>query len=446
MQGRHTTRILLMALAAWGTLGSFPGPTRSARADLVKLRSGGEIRGKLRRNTRPARPNRKKEERDNPVVVTTLAGTVIAVRRENVRFITRRSLRVEEYETRAKRVPNTVEDRWQLAGWCRQHGLQKQRAEQLRKILELNPEHRPARLALGYSKYNGRWMTRDEWNRSRGLVKYKGRYITPEELELLKKSQAELKREQEWFRRVRLWKAWLTSSNAKRSQAGLAELQKITDPDAVSALSRNFAHESNKALRRLFVGILSRMKGPKPVPALVARALHDSDYEIRYAALNAISEEQYAAALPYFIAALKNESVVVVRRAGEGLQRVGDERAVPALINALVTTHRYKVRVPDSSRTLSFGTNGSFAPSQSALPPQIELMLRAGQLPNGVIINNPQVNQMARTKVITVRYTHRNREVLAALERITGQSFGYRQRDWRLWLASSKNGAQTKSP
>jgi len=430
-----TTSRIVVGLAAAALMFSGPGPVS---ADLVKLKNGGEVRGTLRSSDEP--------EPHEPVVVESLSGTVVAVAPQEVQFIAHRPKVVEEYETRAKRIPDTIDAHWKLARWCREHGLHKQRKAQLEHILQINPDHRLARLSLGYNKYNGRWMTKDEWNRSRGLVKHKGRYITPEELDLIKKSEAEREREREWFPKVRLWKAWLTSQNAERQQNGLKALRSITSPNAVAALSQNFADESDKRLRFLFVKILSGIKGNKPVPALVARSLHDSEREIRYAALNGLSENQYTAAMGHYIRALKNESVAVVRRAADGLKRAGDERAVPALIEALTTTHLYKVRVPDNSRTYSFGTNGSFGGNQSVLPPNIELMLRTGQFPHGVIINNPQRNQARPTKVVTVRYTHKNRPVLAALEAITGKSFGYNARNWRLWLASSKNKPALKSP
>jgi len=434
MPSRDRFAVLLYA-AALAVLATFPRPVS---ADLVKLNNGGEIRGTLK--------DRRSVKTSGPVVVTTLAGGIVAVDAADVKFITRRPLKVERYETKAKQTPRTVDAQWKLAQWCRERGLRRQREECLRVILEIDPDHRPSRLALGYSKYDGEWMTRDEWHRSQGLVKYKGKYITPEELELIKKSDAVRAREREWFRKVRLWKTWLTGRNRNRRAKGLANLKTITDADAVAALARNFRGDSSKERRMFYVSLLAGMKGPKPVPALVHQSLHDADREVRYAALNAISKNQYPAAMPHFIRELKDDSVVVVRRAANGLQRVGDERAVPALIDALVTTHRYKVRVPDRRSTMSFGTNGSFAGGGSALPPQIELLLRTGQLRHGAIINYPQLNQMVRTKVVRVKYDHKNREVLTALQRITGQSFGYQERDWRLWLASTKNGQGVASP
>jgi hypothetical protein len=424
-----TRRIALVFAASMLALADRP-----LSADLVKLKSGGELRGQLGGDY--SLQSRK------PVVMTTVSGGIVAVQAVSVKFITRRPFKVELYETRAKETPKTVDAQWKLAEWCREQGLSSQREDHLRILLELSPNHRRARLALGYGRYDGKWMTRDEWNRSRGLVKHKGRYITPEELELIEKSNAELQREREWYQRVKTWKNWLSSRLAPRRAEGLKKLQTLRDPDAVPALTKNFRDDPNRAMRLFYVKLLARISGPKPVPALIDQMLNDVDQEVRYAALNGISREQYGTAVPLFVRELTDGSVVVVRRAADGLKRMGDERAVPALINALVTTHRYKVRVPDTSG-VGFSTNGSSA-SSSGLPPQVELMLRTGQLPNGVIINNPQ--QSVRTKVITVKYEHQNREVLAALQRITGVSYGYSKRDWQLWVASTKHGQGVKSP
>lgn len=423
----------------------------SLSADLVKLKAGGEVRGKLRselpdlKRPDPKKTDAKKTEKSEPVVVETLSGTVVAVLPEQVRFVTRRPLRVEEYETKAKRIPHTIEAHSRLAEWCRSKYLRDQRKEQLRLILDIAPDHEYARRSLGYSKRDGKWMTHDEWNRSRGLVKYKGRYITPEELDLIKKGEKELERERVWYQNVRLWKLWLSSRNLERRAKGVANLKKITDPDAVAALTHYFGKETDRGMRALFLSVLSNIKGPKPVEVLTALSLYDADKELRYAALNAISKDQYATAIPYYVKALRHDLVVVVRRAGEALRRVGDESAIRPLIEALTTEHIYKVRVPKKSVGVS--TNGSFA-GQTALPPQVEAMLRSGQFPNGVIVNNPQANQLSRsnTKVVRRKYTFNNPEVLRALQRITGQSFAYNQRDWRLWLASSKNKPGVKSP
>ncbi len=411
------------------------GSSSSAYADLIKLKNGGEIRGKIIR--KPDNGN------SGAVTLETLTGAVVVVEPEDIQFVTRRSLKVEEYETRAKLTPRTASAHWELAEWCRQNGLSKQREQQLRAVLELDPEHERAHHGLKHAKHGGKWMTRDELMTSQGYVKHKGRYVTTQELELIEKTQAELDAEKQWYKKVRLWYGWLTGRRPERRDLGLAELQKIDDPDAVPALMRLMQDNSNKQIRELYVGILSRMQGDKPVEALVTQSLHDADHEIRYAALNAISPDQYQSAGPLYVRALKDDLNRVVRRAAAALERVGEESMIPDLVEALVTTHRYRVEVPDTKGTLSFRTDGSFAggQGQGTLPPNIEAMLLSGQLPNGVIVNQVQPPTYKKMKVVVIKYDHRNAETLSALRKLTGENFGYDERTWRLWWIAKKNGA-----
>ncbi|MFG0333410.1 MAG: hypothetical protein ACF8TS_08625, partial [Maioricimonas sp. JB049] len=134
----------------------------------------------------------------------------------------------------------------------------------------------------------------------------------------------------------------------------------------------------------------------------------------------------------------------VVCRAADALGLLGDRRVVPNLIDALVTEHKYKVRVPVKSG-VSFGTTpsgdvGMIAPGSTygTLPPNVEGLLRTGQLPYGVQVQSPMKPQRYRT--ITVRKEHRNRQVLAALQKITERDFGYSRRDWQVWWAAEEQG------
>lgn len=403
----------------------------SAQADLIRLRNGGEIRGQITR-----------EASNDPqqLTIETLSGAVVILDRSEAEFVTRRPLKVEEYETRAKRTPMTVEDQWELAEWCREQALMSQREHHLAKVIELDPDHEKAHYALGHTKHDGVWTTRDELMKSRGYVKYKGRYITPQEMELLEKSEAELAAEQEWYRKVRMWHGWLLRY-PDRAQAAVLQLQQIRDADAVAALRKYFADESDKQFRSLYIQVLGQIPGPNSAAALVRQSLVDADYELRYRALDALSPDQHERAMQLFIEELKNGLNPVVERAAIGLQRVGDERVVPELIEALVTTHQYRVTVPETSGNMSFSTDGSFpGTAQPLLPPEVELALRTGQLPYGAIVLKPQMGPV-RTRTMTVRKEHRNEQVLAALRKLTGQDFGYDERTWQLWYTAQKSGA-----
>lgn len=424
-------------------LAALPLLPAGAAADVVKLKSGGELRGVIVGPDGDAtKPGEEDDGGDGLGVVTveTLSGGIVSVAGADVEFVTRRPRVVEEHEVRAKSVEDTVEARWALAEWCRENKLEEQRREHLERVVELDPGHAKARAALGQTKYEGEWLTRDEVMEKRGLVPHKGRWITPQELELVEKTQEEREREQAWFSEVRKLKGWLRGNTDILRRRGLDGLQAITDPDAVPALEKFFRDDPDPAARKLYLSILAALPGAKPVKPLVTQSLHDVDSQVRSAALAGIDETRRESALPYYLQGLRNGQNAVVRRAGRGLEQVGDERAIPDLIKALITTHHYKIQVEVNSPTVSFSTAGAFGPGGTPLPPGIEAALATGQLPFGVAVNEPMKPVIMKT--VTIAVNHENPEVLAALRALTGESFGYDERTWRLWWAAKKNGAE----
>ncbi|MCH7988122.1 MAG: HEAT repeat domain-containing protein [Planctomycetes bacterium] len=404
----------------------------SVSADVIRLKNGGEVRGHIDRNT--LRSDSKS------FTIETLSGAIVIVDRKHLKFIVRRPLLVEEYETRAKLTADTVEAHWELAEWCTKNRLAEQHRECLQRIVDLEPENEKARLALGFTKYNGTWMTKDGIKRTQGFVRYKGRYITTQEHTLFMKSDAQRELEREWHKTIRLWKAWLNGKSPERRNDGLAELRNIMEPAAVPALMRYF-QDSSQDQRLMYVSILSQIPGPRPVAALVEQSLKDSDHVIRDWALDAIQPRQFATAASHYLNNLKSDRNTIIGRAAVGLAKVGDGEAVPGLIDALVTTHYFRVKVPDRSNTYSFAADGSGTGSRrSPLPPDIEAKLRTGQLPYGVILLPPSFPGGQKMRVVRVKRTYQNSEVLAALKKLTGQSFGYDKRTWRLWLAAKSNG------
>ena len=70
------------------------------------------------------------------------------------------------------------------------------------------------------------------------------------------------------------------------------------------------------------------------------------------------------------------------------------------------------------------------------LPPNVELMMRTGQLPYGA---NVFVPGRPRLKWITVEKIHDNAEVVEALNKLTGENFGYDAAAWKYWLSRQKS-------
>jgi len=409
-------------------IGALACVASAARADLVRMPNGGEVRGLLQ------------GDRKAPTVtLETLLGGRIVLDREQAVVVTRRSPQVEDYVTRSREIPDTVEAHWELAEWCRERRLLPQRDEQLEAIIELDPEHVLARRGLNHVRYEGRWMTRDESMRAQGYVKYKGKYLTKQEVALLDKTAAERESELAWYPKIRLWAGWVIKNIGNRRNEGLAQLRGVTDPDAIPALDEFLSDAEEAAWRRLLIERLAAMTGEKPVPSLVRVSLADADVYVRKAAFEAIKSDQYEKAVPYFVDALDDESNDIVQRAGTALGVVGDGKVVPALIRALITRHKVAVQVPvQETVSVARGSDGRYAVggSQSTLPPNIELLLRTGQLPYGVQVIDPSIQY----KTVMVWADLKNDRILESLRKLTQNDFGYDQDAWQLFWAARQSG------
>lgn len=401
-------------------------------ADVVKLTDGGEIRGLVKSPT--GKPRKNQDADSDEVVVESLTGAEIAVAREQVAFITKRPRAVEEYESVTRRVADTVDARWQLAEWCRQHGLAEPRKEQLQRILELDPEHKPAHYGLGHRRQGTKWTTPEEADAellATGFVRYKGRIVTTLERELLESNTTRQREQNEWRPKIRLWLGWITGRDAPRRADAISKFRELRDPDAVPAIADFLLGDTNIDVRHLAVQTLAQIDGQPPVPALVRIALTDSEPSLQSGAFSALTAEQRAAAVPIIERALRDESNLIVRRAAILLGKCGVRQAIPSLIDALATSH--KMRVPQGPAfAVGFNRDGSQGNSGSGLPPDVEAALRTGQLPYGVVIDNSNV-RAPPVKWVTVRVPLQNAEALDALRMLSQQDFGYDKRAWRLW-------------
>ncbi|HSG68946.1 MAG TPA: hypothetical protein VLA12_00950 [Planctomycetaceae bacterium] len=393
------------------------------QADVIKLKNGGEIRGEMNRS--------RAASGEGPLEIVSLSGIRMLVAREDVLLFSFRSIKTEEYETRAKNSPDTVEAQWELYDWCRKNQFREEAQIHLERMVEIDPNHAEARKLLDHVLHKGDWIPREEMMRQQGYVKYKNRYITLQEMALIDNSAAEAEAEREWTDQIKRWRAGLASPDPQKIATSLASLKEISDPKAVTGLVRSFRNHSQKDARLLMLEILEGIGGEKIVEPLAEQALFDVDVDVRDQALATIPEKYYPQAAHIFAYRLRHKDNTVVRHAGVALKHVGDEQVLGDLINALLTTHTVTVQVPVKKPSVSLGGG-----AQPVLPPEVEARYLAGQYPHGVIVGG---QSDIVWKPVKVQRTAQNMEVLDALQHLTGENFGYDERAWRLWLASYKN-------
>lgn len=421
---------LALTLLAWMTVLSPALFARRACADYVTLRSGGEIRGVLlpETNTRAGRDR---------VAIQTLSGARVEIVKQEAEEVVRRRPVVEEYETRRRAAPDTRDAQWALSEWCRQQGLAKERRVHLARVIEFDPEHVLAHRGLGHIRDKGRWTTRDELFAERGYVKHKGKHVLPQELDVLSKQAFATQAEKRWYSQVKQSLGLLASDREDRSSSGLKKLRSIDRADAVPALAKALRTTPEEEYRLILVEVLSKIEGERPVVPLAMQSVLDESAAVRASAIRSVRKRPSDRVLPVYLRYLKDPLNLLVNRAAAALAELGEQAAVPHLIEALITRHQFQALLSEDEMD---------ALLEEQTGPVIVLP----------IDYDPQVHRTAPDREhavddemteMRVEKDERNPSVLAALNLLTHQDFGYDRPAWRAWhTARANSGGASPRP
>lgn len=372
------------------------GPRCSLRADVLVLESGGRLEGQWLN----------REEFTTEQYALRRVGVVIVLPGTQVREAIQQSPAELEYPRRASLAPDTIAGQWALAEWCRTSALTAQRAVHLQRIIELDPNHQPARHALGYQFLKGQWITISAARRREGYELHQGKWRTPQEIEILERRAREEAIEKDWL--VRLKKIRRDIDLPDKHRLALDTLQTIREPAAAGPIGLFFAAERLRKVKALYIEILARINTPTSIDVLVDRALNDLDEEVFYLCLGEIIKLNPPHIADPFVTALKHNSNVQVNRAAQALARIQDRSAISPLIDALTTKHTQVVRQGrgGDSTTSAFTSDGTF--------------MKKG--------DGDQV----------IVYHVQNQPVLDALSKLTAANFGFDQKAWRYWHSQDK--------
>jgi len=371
----------------------------AALGEVFELDGGGRVIGRL------LNPN---ESPRQSYVIETLSGGQITLAADQVVKRTALGRRETEYEKLRAACPDTIDGHWKLAKWCRDNYLSPQRKVHLNRILQLDPDHKRARAALGYSRIDGRWMTRAALMKSQGLRLYQGRWRTEQEIKVIERTRKQKKARNRWYGMLKRYSGWLDD---KKHEQGRRAILAIRDPSAVEALDHFLAKDRRRAAQALYIEALARINTPDAVKALAICAIEDDDEEVRLLCLDHLKKEKRPEVVAYFIRMLGDKDNVIVNRAAVALAHMKDKSATGPLIEALVTQHKYKVT---SGKPGEIGIG--FGPGSSGL------------------------SVGSRTRIVWI--TKKNQAVLDALVSLTGGvNFGFDAAAWRRWYAQRNKQA-----
>ena len=390
---RYVTLLLAILL--------LPAALSTASAEIIVLTGGGRVVGQwLNRDETPRKQ----------YVIQVDDGSKVTIDADQVAQVLRPRADEAEYERIRPTYADTAAAQWELAQWCRNHNLKAQREPHLRRVVELDPNHADARRALGYSQVEGKWVTRDEAMIQRGYQRYKGQWNLPQEIEILKSKEELTAGQQEWFQKLKRWRGWL---GGDRHDQACANIRSINDPVAGKALTLALRDESVPTSRLLYIEALAKIDNPDAAKALAITSIYDAVEEIRLTCLDRLETKKRPEITSYYVGKLKDKDNRIVNLAALALGRMKDPSSIGPLIDALVTTHKFKIVKAggDNATSASFGSGGTG--------------MSAGGGPKFIRQNIP------------------NQTALDALVAVTGQNFNFDKQAWKYWFAAQKKAPDT---
>lgn len=153
-----------------------------AAADEIQLTNGRKITGKV-------------VQKDAQKVTVEVGAGTITLEAKEVSSINPGATALDEYAQRWSKVQNSTNaaELHELLKWAKSQGLTRYVAPLATKIIALDPEHAAARAELRYEKMNGKWLTYDQAQEARGLVRVDERWVTKAEVQMMEQRRLEAK-------------------------------------------------------------------------------------------------------------------------------------------------------------------------------------------------------------------------------------------------------------
>ena len=383
VNGPANMRFATSAFAAIGLAIAALFLGRTAYGEIFVLKSGGRVEGEF------LNPER---EPGAAYQLRTEEGLRLDLAEGQVNRVIVKSELEREYEAELPKVANTVDGHWAMAEWCKDAGLVALRKRHLAEVIRLDPDHKEARAALGYSLYGAKWMTQEEYLTSQGYVRYKGGWWTEQQKSLDIRNEKREIAQKELRKQIKIWLGQIGGKNSDIAEAGLAA---IRDEAAAPALAEILADaDQPRSARLLCLEILGKLPPGLATLTLVKLAMDDPSDDLRDKCLDELKRYGTDSVLTAFTSELRSKKEshysnnARVNRAAYCLQQLGDKDATLPLIEALVTEHFVIVDPAQGGGGVPINLNFGNGPGQGGLGG-----LNVGSKPKKVKgkVNNPFV-------------------------------------------------------
>lgn len=390
----------------------------AALADTVILKDGGNVVGKVTVTA-------------TDVVIEIRPGMTVAFPKEKVKEIVFEKTPREEFEARFAAIQSfDAPAFYSLGMWAKEQGLKEEAKRCFAKVVELQPDHTGARKELGYVRHEGEWLLYDEAMKAKGLMKYRNRWVTPEEKEKLEKEDKidELKKE------IRHLVTLMSGTDKGAAQNAADKYSQIKDPLAVPGLEAGATHRK-AVIRFLTVKVYANFGPDLVTEPLVRLAVADSDERVRIEAVRVLREMKSKTA---YIGILKsfyyNRDGDVRIYAMEALGGLKDKNSVGPLIESIAYEVRRVASIPTGSPDTFIGTQSRKVIGYRRIT---DIYGRVVEVP--IIGNVSSGYGGGGTVQKVINDVIFNLGARLALKSITGQDFNYDKKEWREWWKENKD-------
>lgn len=367
--------------------------------DLLLLKNGCQISGRILAPTTATSPE---------IRIATQDGITFTISRDEVEAVSRSGVAASEYEEKLEGTPDTAEGHLAMAQWCLENGAVTRQKTHLKRVLELEPENETAHKKLGHVRSaDGKWRSRDERLEDEGVVRDGGRLISTQEKEIRDAQKLVMTEIADYVKKIAIWQKNL--GNPKKHEEAVAGLNSLISDRAVPGLKKAYDAEKRESAKKLFINALSRIGNSEATGALLIIAVEDPSEDIRLTCVDYLRAKKSRSITDYLVARLspKTSTNPQINYAAVALGEMGDRTAVPALIDALTTVHKFRVTIGSGGQTsATFGTGGNSGGGGFSFGGGTKELLKRMQ----------------------------NAEVLKALEKLTGVNFLYDRAAWINWL------------
>jgi hypothetical protein len=372
------------------------------RADTLTLKNDGIVSGAVLKSTADS------------IVIRTNDGILLQLEKTQISKQRVDSESEKAYVASLKNRPDDAENNRAIAKECLERSQKGLSNAHYERVVELDPSDGTAWSAIGYIKdeQTGQMARRDALLHRRGIMRYtykgKSENTTMHAAAIAASKERAAKLRADAARKVDLHFKNLRSSNQKLAFEAQEYFNSLKDPLAIGKIKELLVESVRRSGNwSQFFDILLRMPGQSATGTFIELALDlNMPQGVVDASLDALmrTETSRDIAMVAFLAKLRpgtKPNIALIDRAGNNLEVLGDERTIPSLISALQTPVTTTIQKAPNSGVDSTGS------VQQTFGSQTET--RTG------LVNQPGV--------------------LAALSKITGQSFSYNEIAWRQWFA-----------